>query len=120
MIAEDNRYLITRRRATAVLPLLWEFPGGRVEEGESDEDALVREFFGRLGVGVSVGREMSRVTHPYDQYTVELVLYECALASPSLEARGVVEFRWVNSEEFEEYEFTPADEASMSKLLGEC
>lgn len=120
MIAEDGRYLITRRRATAVLPLLWEFPGGRVEDGESDSGALAREFVGRLGVEVSIGKEMSRVLHPYENYTVELVLYECALASGSLVARGVAEFRWVSSEEFDEYEFTPADEASMSQLLGEA
>ena len=118
VVAQDGRYLITRRRATAVLPLLWEFPGGRVEEGESDENALIRELEERLGAIATVGRMISSVTHPYENYSVDLMLYECQLAPGDLSARAVAEYRWVTSEEFDELEFTPADEASMSKLLG--
>ena len=54
VIAEGGRYLITQRRPTAVLPLLWEFPGGKVEQGESDADALKREVFHRLGVQIEI------------------------------------------------------------------
>ena len=54
VIEHDGRYLITQRRATAVLPGLWEFPGGRVEDGESDDEALRRELRERLGAEVEV------------------------------------------------------------------
>jgi len=118
VVAQDGRYLVTRRRATAVLPLLWEFPGGRVEDGETDEGALARELHERLGASVTVGKIMSSVTHPYESYSVDLMLYECQLAPGDLSARGVAEYRWVTSEEFDELDFTPADEASMSQLLG--
>ncbi|MET0794934.1 MAG: (deoxy)nucleoside triphosphate pyrophosphohydrolase [Polyangiaceae bacterium] len=118
VIEHGGRYLITQRRASAVLPLLWEFPGGRVEEGESDHSALKREVQHRLGVDVQAGKLMSYVSHPYERYVVELCLYEVKLLEGEPSAVNVTDFRWVKSEDFEAYSFTPADEASMTKLLG--
>jgi 8-oxo-dGTP diphosphatase len=118
VIAHDGRYLITQRRPTAVLPLLWEFPGGRVEENETDAAALEREVMHRLGVEVTVGSLISYVSHPYERYTVDLHLYECGIRAGDPAERNVLAFRWVTSEEFDRYDFTPADEISMNKLLG--
>ena len=118
VIERDGRYLITQRRPTAVLPLLWEFPGGRVEEGESDSEALRRELLHRLGAQIEVGALISFVTHTYETYAVDLHLYECELIGDNLRAAAVHAFEWVPSEEFERYPFTPADEASMARLLG--
>lgn len=119
LVERDGRYLITQRRDNAVLPLLWDFPGGRVEDGETDQAALVREVNERLGVEVSVGQLISFVNHPYDKYAVDLFLYECSLQSDDLVCRAVKDYAWVTSEEMEKYPFTPVDDASMSKLLGE-
>jgi 8-oxo-dGTP diphosphatase len=118
VLERDGRYLITQRRATAVLPLLWEFPGGRVEPGETDAQALKREFLHRLGAEIEVGKLISFVSHPYEHYVVDLFLYECRPLSENLDARNVAAFKWVASSEFDQYPFTPADEASMNKLLG--
>lgn len=116
---QGGRYLITQRRPTAVLPLLWEFPGGRVEPGETDAAALKREVKHRLGVDIEVGQLISFVSHPYEKYVVDLYLYECRLTgSDAPSARAVHAFEWVSSAEFDQYTFTPADEASMNKLLG--
>lgn len=119
VLERDGNYLITQRRPTAVLPLLWEFPGGKVEPGETDAQALKRELLHRLGAQIECGKLISFVSHPYEYYTVELFLYECHLTADKLEARNVNAFKWVASTEFEQYPFTPADEASMNKLLGE-
>jgi 8-oxo-dGTP diphosphatase len=119
LVERDGRYLITQRRENAVLPLLWDFPGGRVEPGESDAAALAREVAERLGATVEVGQLISFVNHPYDKYAVDLFLYECKLLSDDLECRAVKDYAWVTSEQMESYSFTPVDEASMSKLLGE-
>lgn len=119
VMERDGRYLITQRRPGAVLPLLWEFPGGRVEDGEADAEALRREVKERLDADISVRQLISFVSHPYEHYTVDLFLYECKLLSEQLVARGVNAFKWVTSSEFDRYPFTPADEASMNKLLGE-
>ncbi len=119
LVERDGRYLITQRRATAVLPMLWDFPGGRVETGETDEAALAREVAERLGASVDVGQLISFVNHPYEKYAVDLYLYECKLLNDHLHCHAVKDYAWVTSEEMESYSFTPVDEASMSKLLGE-
>lgn len=118
VIERDGRYLITQRRPSAVLPLLWEFPGGRVEEGESDAEALRRELRHRLDADIDVGALISFVTHTYETYAVDLHLYDCDLRGDVLRAAAVNAFEWVSSADFERYPFTPADEASMARLLG--
>ena len=118
VIDDGGRYLITQRRPTAVLPLLWEFPGGRVEESETDATALLREVRHRLGVAIQVGQLISFVSHPYERYTVDLYLYDCKITEGEPKPLAVHDFRWVKSSEFDKYPFTPADEASMNKLLG--
>ena len=118
VIQRSNQYLITQRRPSAVLPMLWEFPGGRVEPGESDADALKREVRHRLGVEIEPGDLMSFVSHPYERYVVDLYLYECTLRSGEPRNENVHAFKWVSSGEFDQYAFTPADELSMNKLLG--
>ncbi len=119
VIENEGRYLVTKRRPTAVLPDLWEFPGGKVEPGEDDAVALKREFLERLAAPIAVGELISYVRHPYERYTVELFLYECELLSDALTCKGVAEYAWITSREFDDYAFTPADEQSMNQLLGE-
>ncbi len=118
VVESGGKYLITQRRATAVLPNLWEFPGGRVEPDERDEDALRREIRERLDADVRVLQMISFVRHPYERYTVDLHLYQCELLS-DVRVCAVQDFRWIRSDEFDDFEFTPADEASMTKLLEE-
>jgi 8-oxo-dGTP diphosphatase len=119
VIEHEARYLITQRQATAVLPLLWEFPGGRVEPGEDEAAALRREVRGRIGVDVEVGAKLGEHVHDYTDYRVQLTMYSCKLPA---EARPypatVADLRWVTSREFLDYDFPPADEKTMSKLLG--
>jgi 8-oxo-dGTP diphosphatase len=121
LVSEEGRYLVTQRRASAVLPNLWEFPGGRVERDETDAQALSREIDERLGVQIEVGQLISFVSHPYEEYTVDFYLYDCRLREPpnALRARGVQAFQWIRSDQFDDFEFAPADEASMTQLLGE-
>lgn len=118
VIESQGKYLITRRRPSAVLPLLWEFPGGKVEPGESDHRALTRELQHRLGVEIEVAELINTVRHSYEKYTVELHLYSGKIIAGEPQSRNVHEFRWVSSEEFDALQFTPADERSMSLLLG--
>lgn len=118
VIARDGKYLITQRRPAAVLPLLWEFPGGKVEVGESDTAALQREVRHRLGVEVAPGSMISFVSHPYERYTIDLYLYECEITAGEPRELNVEAFRWVTSSDFDQYPFTAADEASMNALLG--
>jgi 8-oxo-dGTP diphosphatase len=114
VIQKDGKYLITQRRENASLPLLWEFPGGRVEPGESDAEALQREFKERLGAAVEVGKPVAFRRHDYEGYSVELVLYEAALvSSEDLQAMRVNDYRWVEVDEFSQYPFPPADKGTL-------
>ena len=119
VIARDGRYLITQRRSQAVLAGLWEFPGGKVEPGETDELALKREVKERVALDVEVGACIGRRTHKYDGYAVDLALYQTTIigAQEPTPAR-VADCRWVASDEFEKYPFPAADQATMDLLLG--
>src|SRR6476660_9140444 len=80
MLEKDRgRYLITQRRPTASMPLLWEFPGGRVRDGETDEAALIRSIKDRLGLDVVVDARASTMKHDYPEYDVELTVFHCRL-----------------------------------------
>jgi 8-oxo-dGTP diphosphatase len=119
VIARDERYLITQRRPSAVLPGLWEFPGGKVEEGETDLEALKREVRERVGVEIDAGACIGRRTHDYDGYSVDLALYQATIhAEAEPRAVRVADCRWVTSGEFETYRFPAADQATMDLLLG--
>lgn len=116
-VERDGRYLITQRRPEAILPLLWEFPGGRVEEGESDAAALARELREKLGLTVVVGGASMQVRHAYEGYVLELLLYQ-ATALDEPRCLRVNEVRWVLPEDFDRYEFPGADQRTVDALLG--
>lgn len=118
VIEQGGKYLITQRRPEAVLPLLWEFPGGRVEEDEPDVEALQREMRERLDADILVGEELATSVHEYEGYTVTLVVYQADLVSEDLRPCHVNAFHWVTAAEFDNYDFPPADQATMDKLLG--
>ncbi len=116
-IVRDGRYLITQRLEKAVLPLLWEFPGGKVEQGETDEVALKRELKERLGIDAVVKKQLASTEREYRDYIVEMHLYACDLGPIEPTKGNVRDMKWVSSGEFERYEFTPADQGSMDALL---
>ncbi len=119
VVENDGLYLITQRRESAVLPLKWEFPGGKVESGEADEDALRRELRERLDADAKIGRKLGEKVHEYDGYRVALALYEATLVEGKpLHAKRVKDFRWVASADFDKYPFPDADQQTMDQLLG--
>src|SRR5688572_16194955 len=86
---EGHQYLITQRPPTASLPLHWEFPGGRVQEGESDRDALVRELGEEMGIDVVVGEQAMHLHHEYPEYDIDFRVYRCRLVSPEMAIRHI-------------------------------
>ena len=117
---EGGRYLITQRPAKATLPLLWEFPGGRVEEGESDPEALARELREEMGIQVRVLEQVIHTHHEYARYDIDFRVYRCRLADAAQEVQHlrVNDHRWVTLQEMSQYEFPAADARSLEKLLG--
>jgi 8-oxo-dGTP diphosphatase len=117
MIEKDGCYLITQRPPTATLPLLWEFPGGRVEPGETDQAALARELREEMRIGVEVGGRVIHVEHAYEGYDIDFCVYRCQLTQGPIAHVRVHDHRWVRPDELDQYEFPPADEKSLAKLL---
>jgi 8-oxo-dGTP diphosphatase len=118
MIERDGKYLITQRPARATLPNLWEFPGGRVEPGETDEEALARELEEEMGIEVRVGERVIHTEHAYQSYDIDFCVYRCELTRGPIEHKRVQDHRWVRPHELDDYEFPAADEKTIGKLLG--
>ena len=115
IIERDGAYLVTRRPAGVHLEGLWEFPGGKCDEGESLETCLTREIREELGSDATVGSELFTTTHTYPERRVQLHFFACSLLS---EPRGVLgqEMRWVPKSELRLLNFPPAD-AELIALL---
>jgi 8-oxo-dGTP diphosphatase len=118
-IHRDDRYLLTQRSAHAVLPLLWEFPGGRVREGEGDRGALVRAVKHRIGVTVDVRERVLEVRHDYPDYSVVLAVYRCTIVDGEPFAHAVQALAWVSPDEFADYPFPDADQRTVDLLLAD-
>ena len=116
-IERDGCFLIAQRRPEATMPLLWEFPGGRVESGETDEQALARELMEVMGVRIQMGAQRLQVTHEYDGYSLDLVVY-AATTDDEPQHLNVHDARWVRLEDFGDYEFPSADQQTIEALLG--
>ncbi len=118
MIERDGKYLITQRPPRATLPLLWEFPGGRVEPGETDEEALARELDEEMGITVDVGERVIHLEHAYEGYDIDFCVYRCTWELEPVRHIRVNDHRWVRPEELDDYEFPAADEKTIGRLLG--
>ena len=105
----DGRILLARRRPEILLGGLWEFPGGKLEVGESPQGCLARELREELGLDVQVGGFVAAHTHAYDHATVELLAYEATTQAGELHLTDHDEVAWVTAEELLSYELAPAD-----------
>ena len=109
VIKEDGRYLVARRRPGGPRGGLWEFPGGKVEPGERDDEALRRELREELGIDVSVGQPTDTVHWVYPDLRIELRSYECRIVGGRPDAAEHEELRWVTPHELLELPLSEAD-----------
>ena len=116
LIREGDRILICQRPAGKARGLLWEFPGGKVEAGESKEAALVRECREELGVTLEVGKVYAELTYEYPDVTVRLTLFEARIAEGVPRRIEHADVKWIKPEEITEYPFCPADKEICGKI----
>ena len=116
IIRRDETILLTRRPPDAHLPNLWEFPGGKVEPGESLIEALRRELLEELGVHAEVRDEYYATIHHYPGKTIDLHFFNCTIIDGEPRAIEVAEFRWVKSADLRAYEFPKADLELVERL----
>jgi mutator protein MutT len=119
IIRKEGKILITQRLNDVHLARLWEFPGGKVEAGESLDAALQREIREELGVDIAVQDKFYSVEHDYPGKPVRLHFFNCVIKKGKPEAVGVADLRWVLPAELAHFEFPPADEKLIERLM-EC
>ena len=116
LIWEDDRFLACQRPAHKARGLLWEFVGGKVEPGESLEDALIRECREELDITVAPRDVFMEVIHEYPDLTVRLTLFNATIAEGTPKALEHHDIRWITVREIDGLEFCPADEEILKKL----
>ena len=116
LIWEHNKFLICQRPAHKARGLLWEFVGGKVEPGETKEQALIRECQEELAVTLEVGEVFMDVTHAYPDLTVHLTLFHAVIREGVPQKLEHHDLRWITAKEIDAYAFCPADEEILNKL----
>ena len=118
LIWDGDKFMICQRPAHKARGLLWEFVGGKVEPGESREQALVRECREELAVTVSVGGIFMDVVHEYPDLLVHLTLFNATIAEGVPQKLEHNDIRWITVDEIPNYGFCPADEEILKRLMG--
>ena len=118
LIWDGGKFLICKRPPDKARGLLYEFVGGKVEPGETKEEALIRECREELGITITVGTQFCAVTHDYPDLTIRLTVFNAAIAEGVPKLLEHVDLRWITPEEIVGYDFCPADRIILDKIKG--
>lgn len=116
LIRDTDRVLICQRPARKARGMLWEFVGGKVEPGESPEEALIRECREELAITISVGDIFTEVTHTYPDLTIHLTVFNAEITAGVPRKLEHNDLRWITADELDRYAFCPADQPIVEKL----
>lgn len=116
LIWDQDKFMICQRPAHKARELLWEFVGGKVEPGETKEQALIRECQEELAVTLNVGEVFMDVTHEYPDLMVHLTLFHATIREGTLQKLEHNDIRWITVDEIDQYEFCPADVEILRRL----
>ena len=117
VIFRGSKFLAARRSAAQSNALLWEFPGGKVDQDEIETNALVRELQEELGIVVAAGKRLTPVLYKYPSFTIELIPYLCTIVSGTPHSHEHAEIRWIFPEEAQELEWAPADIPVLQEIV---
>ena len=119
LIWDENKFMICQRPAHKTRAFEWEFVGGKVEKGESLEQALIRECKEELDVTVSVDGIFTEVDHEYPDITVHLTLFNAEISEGQIRMLEHNDIRWITPSEIPQYNFCPADKEILEKITRE-
>lgn len=116
LIWDDDKFMICQRPACKARGLLWEFVGGKVEIGETKEQALIRECKEELDILLSVGDVFMDVVHEYPDLTVHLTLFNATIFEGEPQKIEHNDIQWITPSEIPNYKFCPADEGILKRI----
>jgi len=117
VIEDDGKILAAQRSETMSMPLKWEFPGGKLHDGESAEECLARELMEELGVRVRIKRALPPVYHCYDDFAIELIPFVCSLAGGNLLLNEHRAIAWISPHQLTELDWPAADIPVIASYL---
>lgn len=117
LIWDGDKFMICQRPAHKARALLWEFVGGKVEPGETKEQALIRECQEELAITLSVGEVFMDVVHEYPDITIHLKLFNATIAEGTPQRLEHNDIKWITSQEIPNYDFCPADEDILKAII---
>ena len=117
LVWQGDKFMICQRPAHKARGLLWEFVGGKVEPGETKEQALIRECREELAITLSVGDVFMAVIHEYPDLTVHLTLFNATIAEGEPVMLEHNDIQWITPSEIQNYEFCPADEEILVEII---
>ena len=117
LIWDGDKFMICQRPAHKARALLWEFVGGKVEPGETKEQALIRECQEELAITLSVGEVFMDVVHEYPDITIHLTLFNATIAEGTPQKVEHNDIKWITSQEIPNYDFCPADEDILKAII---
>jgi 8-oxo-dGTP diphosphatase len=120
IIERDGLVLAARRSAEMAMPLKWEFPGGKIDPGESPEECLRRELIEELGIYASVGKNLPASTHRYPSFTVTLHPFVCRIEAGEITLHEHAAIAWLLPECLHELDWAEADLPVIDAYLAEC
>ena len=120
LIWDKDEFMICQRPAHKARGLLWEFVGGKVEPGETKEQALIRECQEELAITLSVGDIFIDVMHEYPDITVHLTLFNATIVEGVPQKIEHNDIKWITPGEIPAYEFCPADKEILDKIVRDC
>jgi len=119
IIFNDDKVFLCRRSPHKPLAGFWEFPGGKIEPGEKEEDSLSRELFEELGMRVEIKEYFKTIIHNYELFTIELIAYVCQFQKASYKLTDHDRYEWVNKKDLTQWNLAPAD-IPIAEAISKC
>jgi 8-oxo-dGTP diphosphatase len=117
IIRHEGKFLVTQRGQKMTMPLLWEFPGGKIESGETPENCIHREIKEELSIAVTLFKRLPNCVHEYDRFTIVLIPFLADFFCGTIQLAEHQSFKWLKTDEFALLDWAPADIKVVQELV---
>ena len=108
VVSKNGKLLITKRKESGLLGGLWEFPGGKIQDGETPQQACIREIKEEVNLKIEVLEYLTQVKHAYTHFKIVLDVFQCRYVSGKVKLNGAIDYRWIKLNEVEKFPFPKA------------